>query len=234
VAIQDAEQQKREERAADLCNTENHQAEPCNAISFTCTAVKFLAYLPGMKQPGSFFLVGPMGAGKSTIGRQLARSLHLRFLDSDREIESRTGVDIPLIFELEGESGFRKREREIIDELTSKSGIVLATGGGAVLDAENRRRLASRGYVIYLHASVEQQLKRVAHDKNRPLLQTTDPQQKLLELMKFRDPLYREVADWIIQTDGCRVREVAQSIVRHVEETRAAFYPHTHEHNTSG
>ena len=187
-----------------------------------------------MKQPGSFFLVGPMGAGKSTIGRQLARALRLKFLDSDREIENRTGVDIPLIFELEGESGFRKREKEVIDELSNTPGIVLATGGGAVLDADNRRWLASRGYVIYLHTSVEQQLKRGAHDKNRPLLQTEDPQQKLSELMKFRDPLYRQVADWTIETDGCRVRDVAQSIVRHIEEKQAAFYAKSHEQNTSG
>lgn len=186
-----------------------------------------------MKKPGSFFLVGPMGAGKSTIGRQLARSLHLRFVDSDREIEKRTGVDIPLVFELEGETGFRKREKEVIDELSDATGIVLATGGGAVLDADNRRHLASRGYVIYLHTSVDQQLKRIAHDKNRPLLQTGDPRQKLLDLLKFRDPLYRQVADWTIETDGCRVRDVAQSIIQHIEETQAAFYPNSHEKNTS-
>ena len=171
-----------------------------------------------MKKPGSFFLVGPMGAGKSTIGRQLARSLHLTFLDSDREIEKRTGVDIPLIFELEGESGFRRREKDVIDTLSARPGIVLATGGGAVLDADNRRHLSSRGYVIYLHTSVEQQLKRIAHDKNRPLLQTADPRQRLVELMEFRDPLYREVADWTIETDGCRVRDVAQKIIQDSEQ----------------
>jgi shikimate kinase len=185
-----------------------------------------------MTKPGSFFLVGPMGAGKSTIGRQLARSLHLKFVDSDREIEKRTGVDIPLIFELEGESGFRKREKEVIDELSTRSGIVLATGGGAVLDADNRSHLASRGYVIYLHTSVDQQLKRIAHDKNRPLLQSADPRQKLAELMEFRDPLYRDVADWTIETDGCRARDVVQEIMRHIEEKQPAFYPKTHEENT--
>jgi shikimate kinase len=171
-----------------------------------------------MKKPGSFFLVGPMGSGKSTIGRQLARALHLKFLDSDREIEKRTGVDIPLIFELEGETGFRKRECELIDELTAKPGIVLATGGGAILDAANRKHLSSRGHVIYLHTGVEQQLKRTEHDRNRPLLQTDDPRRKLQELMDIRDPLYRETADWIVDTDGCRVRDVVQNIARHIEE----------------
>jgi len=167
---------------------------------------------------GSFFLVGPMGAGKSTIGRQLARCLKLNFIDSDREIEIRTGVDIPLIFELEGESGFRKRERKVINELTAKPGIMLATGGGAVMDELNRQHLAARGRVIYLHTSVEQQLQRTAHDRNRPLLQTANPKQKLQELMAVRDPLYREIADWVIETDGCRVRDVVQQIVQKIEQ----------------
>ena len=170
-----------------------------------------------MNNPGSFFLVGPMGAGKSTIGRQLARALSLEFIDSDREIEVRTGVDIPLIFELEGESGFRKRERQVIDLLTARKGIVLATGGGAVLDSENRKYLTARGKVVYLHASVEQQLQRTAHDRSRPLLQTENPRNKLEELMQIRDPLYREIADWVVETDGCRVRDVVQEIVRHIE-----------------
>jgi shikimate kinase len=168
---------------------------------------------------GSFFLVGPMGAGKSTIGRQLARCLKLKFIDSDREIEIRTGVDIPLIFELEGESGFRKRERKVIDELTARQGTILATGGGAVMDKLNRQRLASRGQVIYLHTSVEQQLRRTAHDRNRPLLQTANPKQKLQELMELRDPLYREIADWVIETDGCRVRDVVQQIAHKIEQS---------------
>ena len=168
---------------------------------------------------GSFFLVGPMGAGKSTIGRQLARCLKLKFIDSDREIEIRTGVDIPLIFELEGESGFRKRERKVIDELTARPGTILATGGGAVMDKLNRQRLASRGHVIYLHTSIEQQLRRTAHDRNRPLLQTANPKRKLQELMELRDPLYREIADWVIETDGCRVRDVVQQIVQKIEQS---------------
>jgi shikimate kinase len=167
---------------------------------------------------GSFFLVGPMGAGKSTIGRQLARCLKLKFVDSDREIEIRTGVDIPLIFELEGESGFRKRERKIIDELTARPGIVLATGGGAVMDKLNRQHLASRGRVIYLYTSIEQQLQRTAHDRNRPLLQTANPKRKLQELMEIRDPLYRQIADWVVETDGCRVRGVVQQIIQKIEQ----------------
>lgn len=173
-----------------------------------------------MKMPGSFFLVGPMGAGKSTIGRKLARALNLEFIDSDREIEARTGVDIPLIFELEGESGFRKREQEVIDEMSGTPGIVLATGGGAVLDPQNRKHLGSRGTVIYLQTSVDQQLQRTAHDRNRPLLQTGNPREKLEQLLAERDPLYREIADFVIETDGCKVRDVVQKITRFVEENQ--------------
>jgi shikimate kinase len=165
-----------------------------------------------MNMPGSFFLVGPMGAGKSTIGRQLARTLKLKFVDSDREIESRTGVDIPLIFELEGETGFRSREQSIIDDLTRQPGIVLATGGGAILSAKNRKNLTSRGYVIYLHTSVQQQLKRTARDRNRPLLMTDDPKGRLTELMQIREPLYRQVADLVVDTDGHKVKEVVAKI----------------------
>jgi shikimate kinase len=167
-----------------------------------------------MKTPGSLFLTGPMGAGKSTIGRQLSKQLKMAFYDSDREIETRTGVDIPLIFELEGESGFRKRERIVIDELTSLPNIVLATGGGAILDADNREHLSERGVVIYLHASINQQLARTKHDRNRPLLQTDNPRQRLQDLMHQRDPLYREIADLVIDTDGKRVMAVVNQIIR--------------------
>ena len=167
-----------------------------------------------MKTPGSLFLTGPRGAGKSTIGRQLSRQLRMTFYDSDREIENRTGVDIPLIFELEGEQGFRKRERLVIDELTSLPDIVLATGGGAILDADNRKHMAERGLVIYLHASVNQQLARTKHDRNRPLLQTDNPRQRLDDLMQLRDPLYREIADLVIDTDGKRVMAVVNQIIR--------------------
>lgn len=158
-----------------------------------------------------------MGAGKSTIGRQLAKSLDLQFLDSDKEIEQRTGVDIPLIFEVEGETGFRERECAVIDELTQRAGIVLATGGGAVLDADNRRHLAGRGHTIYLQTSVDQQLARTGRDRSRPLLNIPDPRQKLAELLAIRDPLYREVAACVVDTDGRRVREVVQDILRSLE-----------------
>jgi len=167
-----------------------------------------------MNTPGSLFLTGPMGAGKSTIGRQLAKQLRLPFHDSDHEIESRTGVDIPLIFELEGEAGFRKRETTVIDELTRLPNIVLATGGGAVMDPDNRQHLKTRGRVIYLHTSVNHQLKRTRKDRNRPLLQTGNPRDKLEELMSIRDPLYREIASIIIDTDGMRVRDVVKIIIQ--------------------
>ncbi len=167
-----------------------------------------------MKVPGSLFLTGPMGAGKSTIGRQLSKRLKMEFHDSDHEIEKRTGVDIPLIFELEGEAGFRKRESEVIDELSLLPNIILSTGGGAILDPENRQHLTSRGTVIYLHASVDQQLRRTRRDRNRPLLQTDNPRAKLEELMAVREPLYRETADIVINTDGMRVMDVVREIVR--------------------
>ncbi len=170
-----------------------------------------------MKTPGSLFLTGPMGAGKSTIGRQLSKQLDLPFHDSDHEIEARTGVDIRLIFDLEGEAGFRKRESVVIDELTQLAGIVLATGGGAILDPANREHLGNRGKVIYLHASVNQQLKRTRMDRNRPLLQTEDPRARLEELMAIRDPLYREIASIVIDTDGMRVRDVVKKILEMLE-----------------
>ena len=161
----------------------------------------------------SIFLVGPMGSGKSAVGKVLARRLGLRFIDSDAEIEHRTGVDIPFIFEKEGEAGFRLREREIIDDLTRQPGIVLATGGGAVLAPDNRRHLAARGLVIYLEASVAQQLERTQHARHRPLLRTADPGTRLAELMQAREPLYREVARLTVNTDRRRVQAVVDEIV---------------------
>ena len=158
------------------------------------------------------FLVGPMGAGKSAVGRQLARLLHLEFIDSDEEIETRTGVDIPFIFEKEGEEGFRKREVKVIDELSQKDGIVLATGGGAITDSDSRNRLGARGYVVYLYTSVKQQLDRTQRGRHRPMLDNENPEKLLEELMKIRDPLYREVADLIVDTDGRRVTTVAREI----------------------
>lgn len=166
----------------------------------------------------NLFLVGPMGAGKSAVGRQLARMLRLDFYDSDAEIEARTGVDIPFIFEKEGEAGFRRREREVIDALTALDGIVLATGGGAVLDLANREALASRGLVVYLDASVEQQLERTRLSNHRPLLDTPDPGERLAKLMQERAPLYRDLATLTVLTDGRMVREVAQEIRRLLAE----------------
>jgi shikimate kinase len=161
----------------------------------------------------NLFLVGPMGAGKTTIGRQLARTLGLAFHDSDREIESRTGADIPLIFDLEGEAGFRARERAVLEELTRLDEAVLATGGGAVLDARNREDLRAGGRVIYLETSVAQQLERTTRG-HRPLLHTDDRRARLEALMATRDPLYREVADLVVKTDGRSVQAVAAEILR--------------------
>jgi shikimate kinase len=160
-----------------------------------------------------------MGAGKTTVGRQLADNYHKDFIDSDHEIQRRTGVDIPTIFEFEGETGFRQRESTVIDELTSREDIVLATGGGAVTGKQNRRLLAARGVVIYLHCSVRQQFDRTHRDKNRPLLSTSDPMSKLSDLMAERDPLYREIADIIVSTEGRNTQSVVQDIRRLLEKT---------------
>jgi len=161
----------------------------------------------------NLFLIGPMGAGKSAVGRQLARLMHLEFVDSDEEIENRTGVDISFIFEKEGEDGFRKREVKVIDELSQRQGIVLATGGGVVLDADSRSRLGARGFVVYLHTTVQQQLDRTQRGRNRPLLKNGDKADVLEALMVERDPLYCEIADLTVETDGRRVQSVARDIV---------------------
>lgn len=153
-----------------------------------------------------------MGAGKSAVGRQLAKILHLDFVDSDDEIEARTGVDIPFIFEKEGEEGFRKREAKVIDEISLRQGIVLATGGGAITDPESRSRLGGRGYVVYLYTSVPQQLERTARGRERPMLANGDREEVLEKLMASRDPLYREIADLVVDTDGRRVQTVARQI----------------------
>jgi len=154
-----------------------------------------------------------MGAGKSAVGRQLARLLHLEFLDSDEEIKSRTGVDIPFIFEKEGEAGFRKREAKVIEDLSQQDGVVLATGGGVVMDPQNRNHLGARGFVIYPHTSVDQQLARTRKGRDRPLLDNDDPRAVLDALMEIRDPLYREIADLTVETDGRKVRAVANEIL---------------------
>ena len=160
----------------------------------------------------SVFLVGPMGSGKTAVGRQLAERLGLPFADSDAEIEARTGVDVAYIFEREGEAGFRVRERDMIDELTRREGIVLATGGGAILLPENRERLSARGTVVFLDATIEQQLQRTRRGRHRPLLATTDPRARLEELMSVREPLYRSIAAITIRTDGRRLNSVADEI----------------------
>ncbi len=162
------------------------------------------------------FLIGPMGAGKTTIGRRLAQVLDREFLDSDHEIEQRAGASIPLIFELESEAGFRAREKAVIAELTQRPGIVLATGGGAVLDPDNRRCLAGRGFVVYLYASVDEQLQRTRHDTQRPLLQTADPRARLASLLEQRDPLYREIADLVVSSDDQPLRAIVQQILDHL------------------
>ena len=162
----------------------------------------------------SVFLVGPMGSGKSAVGRQLARRLGLPFADSDSEIESRTGVDIAYIFEREGEEGFRIRERDVIDALTRIAGIVLATGGGAILLPVNRERLAARGTVVFLDTTIDQQLQRTRRSKHRPLLAAADRRAKLEELARTRDPLYRSVAAITIRTDGRAPGAVAGDIVK--------------------
>jgi len=178
-------------------------------------------YAP-MQGNQNIFLVGPMGSGKTAVGRKLAQLLGLSFIDSDHEIEQLTGADIPLIFEREGEAGFRRREREAVTRLTERSGVVLATGGGAVLDPDNRRCLRERGWVVYLETSVEQQAERAGRTRNRPMLNTEDPQGRLAELLALREPLYREVADFTVTTTRQRVAAVAEQVARAWRSAAAA------------
>nr|WP_260117387.1 bifunctional shikimate kinase/3-dehydroquinate synthase AroKB [Pseudoduganella rivuli] len=165
----------------------------------------------------NIFLVGLMGAGKTTIGRLLARKLGMQFIDSDHEIEARTGASIPWIFEIEGEQSFRRREAEVIRELSAQSGIVLATGGGAILNPQSRQYLRERGTVIYLRASINSILQRTAHDKNRPLLQTADPRKKLEELMAQREPLYEELAHLVVDTGRPNVQSMVHMILNQLD-----------------
>ncbi len=162
--------------------------------------------------------MGPMGAGKTAIGRELARLLGREFLDTDREIEQCTGADIALIFEKEGETGFRRRERQIIEELTQRHNIVLATGGGAVLDPANRECLGNRGFVIYLKASVDAQANRTGRDSRRPLLTANNRETRLRELFLDREPLYESIAQLTVITDHGRVRPLAQNIRRELDK----------------
>ena len=161
----------------------------------------------------NIYLVGPMGAGKTTIGRLLASELNMPFLDSDHEVEARSGADIPWIFDVEGEAGFRLREHQVIEELCSERGIVMATGGGAVKKAENRRHLSANGFVVYLYTPVRVQLERTAKDKRRPLLQRPDREQVLSDLLRERDPLYRGIADLILDTEVLSPKLVIAEII---------------------
>ena len=176
---------------------------------------------------GNVFLVGMMGAGKTSVGRVLAKRLNKVFYDSDQVIEERTGVKVAVIFEIEGEAGFRIRESAIVDELTQLGDIVLATGGGAILAGENRERLRARGTVVYLRASVKDLLNRTRHDKNRPLLQTADPRGRLDELFEMRDPLYREVAHLVVDTGS-------QSLSTLVNRLHLQLQARTDDHGAIG
>jgi len=164
----------------------------------------------------NIILVGLMGAGKTTIGKRIAQALRMEFVDSDHEIELRTGADIPWIFDIEGEDGFRRREHDVIAELCQRSGMVLATGGGAVLDETNRRNLRNCGTVVYLCASVDQIYRRISRSTRRPLLQCENPRQRLRELLEMRDPLYREVAHHVIVTDQHSVQHMVRQILRQI------------------
>ncbi|MBN2865261.1 MAG: shikimate kinase AroK [Thiotrichales bacterium] len=166
----------------------------------------------------SIFLVGPMGAGKSTVGRMLSERLQYEFVDSDHVIEERTGASIPMIFDIEGESGFRDREESVIDDLTQRPQIVLATGGGVVEREENRKHLRSRGFVVYLKSPVESLIQRTKHDRNRPLLQNANPAKVLRELMTQREPWYIEMADLVVETQQVPVHRVVKQIIDQLHE----------------
>ncbi len=178
-----------------------------------------------MTVSGNIFLIGPMGAGKSTIGRHLAKLLSKRFCDSDQEIEKRTGASIALVFEIEGEAGFRKRETAVLDDLTRASGVVVATGGGSILSQENRQMLRTRGIVVYLDADIDTLTQRTRRSRDRPLLRDGDRREKLEEIMKSREPLYRSEADVIIKTSQCSPVAVARKIA-------AKLHSLDHDENT--
>ena len=174
-------------------------------------------YTSGVSADRNIYLIGPMGSGKTAVGRQLARRTARDFVDSDHEVERRTGVDIAYIFEKEGEQGFRDRECEVIENLSRRDGLVVATGGGAVLSAQNRARLSDTGIVIHLDTTVEEQLRRTGRSSHRPLLQTEDPRATLEALRSKRQPLYEAIADYTFDTTGKRVRTVATTIARTLE-----------------
>ena len=162
----------------------------------------------------NIFLIGPMGSGKTTIGKQLAKKFGLDFYDCDHELERLTGASVSLIFDLEGEQGFRLREKKLVKSLATKRGVLIATGGGVICDAENRQVLRDNGFVVYLKTTVENQLKRLSHDKSRPLLQAEDRDKRLRELARGRDPLYEETADMIFTTRDSSVYVTAKILTR--------------------
>ncbi len=175
-----------------------------------------------MRAALSIFLIGMMGAGKSTVGVRLARRLDRAFIDVDRELEGRLGVDIPTVFDLEGEDGFRRREAQLIDELTGRGDLVLATGGGAVLLPENRQALSARGLVIYLRATPADLWQRLRRDKHRPLLKADNPRQRVFDLVEQRDPLYREIADHVVSTGRQPVEAAVESIIQWLSHPESA------------
>lgn len=181
-------------------------AAPCDTASCVVTTPPCLIDRP-------LFLVGMMGAGKTTIGRGLARVLGREFMDLDHELEGRCGVRVPVIFEIEGEAGFRRRESQVLQECTQRRDIVLATGGGAILDPENRRLLRERGLVVYLRASLDELFRRTSRDRNRPLLATEDPRGTLRKLMTLRDPLYSEAAHLTVDTGSGSVSAVVKQLL---------------------
>ncbi len=171
----------------------------------------------------NIFLVGLMGAGKTSVGRLLSRKLNMPFYDSDHVIEERTGVKIMVIFDIEGEAGFRARERTVIEDLTNKTGIVLATGGGAILDIENRKKLKNNGIVIYLHANVSELSRRTRNDSKRPLLRTNNVKKKLGNLYNIRDPLYRSIADLVFETRDQSVGELVYCVGRALQKSKGSI-----------
>lgn len=178
---------------------------------------------PDMKNPANIYLIGLMGVGKTTIGKQLAKALQWPFYDSDKVIESSTGVDIPTIFSYEGEAGFRLREQAIIEELTQLQGVVMATGGGAILKPENRAALKTNGFVVYLHCSIDKILYRTRRDTQRPLLQTENPRQRLQSLLAEREPLYLECADFQIDSGALAGKIVVKTILQQYQAALDAY-----------
>ena len=169
-------------------------------------------------KPNNIFLVGPMGSGKTTVGRKVAKNLGLEFFDCDLELEKQTGASLNLIFDIEGETGFRERETRLLEDLTSRRDVVLATGGGTVLSSHNRSLLMKNGFTIWLQTSVEQQLRRLANDKKRPLLQVENRRERLEEMARIRDPLYGETADMVFVSRNRSVRFMAGELTKAIQE----------------